>query len=385
MKKCNNCGVEQPEEALFCEECGVRLENGDEIAAVLISEEKINETPEPMQDVSTDGIPGPMPESTTGSREELVSEPIQGSFQETTKEVENEPAEEKSGERVGVAILPPTDRFAPVSQTVNRSERPEVGRQPVSGKTLQSQPAEQFSTEQQSTEQPSAEQLSVEQLLNDAQPKKVAQSNKKSLKIGIIVVCLILIIVGIISVIMINSNSGTNNRRAGTSSTQTTGSGANSGSTGNNTGSRNGSASQKMATVVLSGWEFSIPEEYTYELQGSNLAIYGENEQWALKISYEDTDYSRLVNNLDSLMQRVKNSGYEITRYGINTFGGAEYYWFDVNVAATGDKGILALTQAPDGGTFKITLVDIDQAQDHTYLDSAAEILNTAATASDSN
>ena len=133
--------------------------------------------------------------------------------------------------------------------------------------------------------------------------------------------------------------------------------------------------------AVVGDWEFSIPGEYAYDVQGEGLVVYGDDDSWALRINYDNSDYSKISSSLEALKQRIESNGYKITRYGVEAYKGAEYYWFDVDILDSNEKGILALTQAPDQGTFRITLVDVDGTQNHDYLEDAAEIINTAAKA----
>ena len=382
MKKCNNCGMEQSDEALFCEECGTRLENNDS------------------------GMPVAMPETVSDSKPELSSEPVQGSIQSTP---EITPAPEP---KTSATFLPPTDRFAPVNQIVKRVdeqseqiEQPaEQSEQAVEQPVAQpEQVADQLAAEleQQPTEQPleqpieqpedavteqsvevaiaQPEDVAIDQPVMINQTKPVKTNSNKTLRIILIVVCIVLVAISAVGIVMANINSGPKNKTSSTNSSNSSNTNSSS-----QQSSSNNSTENNVVAVSVAGWEFLIPEEYDYKLSDGTLTVYGEDNAWAARIGYDNSIYANIVADTETVENLIAGNGYKIAKSGFAAFGGEEYYWFDIDISQTGEKGIFALTQAPDMGTFTIVLVDVDNSQDHSALTSVSEILNTAVK-SDSN
>jgi len=368
VKKCNNCGAEQPDDSLFCGQCGFRLDN------------------------IKNGIPGPMPEKKDVSREDNID----------TGNVNDVP---EPNQKPTPTMLPPTDRFASADQNIGKpvepvesvtsaepvasveSAEPVVPVEPVVSVSESiemvepaepaEQPVEQPTEPVESVEQPaepvepveSVEQpVSAEALLDQAKPVAPKKSNK-SLKIVLVAVCVVLVIVCIAGFVIANFNTGKNKKSNNSSSNS-------SQQVQQNT--NNNSAQNDTVAAAISGWEFLIPQTYDYRITGDTLVIYGNDNAWAARISYDGSEYANIASNLDAIQQSIANKGYRITRSGSDAYGGSEYYWFDVDIEQTGEKGVFAITQAPDTGTFTIVLVDVDGTQDHSMLTEISDIINSA-------
>ena len=379
MKKCNNCGTEQPDESLFCEECGARLENnGSGIPAAMPDTKASAETSAENADEAPE-IPAPTPKIPTGmmpptdrftpaqrpdnSAEVVAEAPEKAATEAATEVVEdivNDKPTAEEPEQSSVVVVPETkEQLGAVAPT---EEQPAVEEKPVEEKPAEEKPIE----EKPATENP----VSVEQLLaKDQQMQKAdASTHKKTFMVVAVIICIALALTFVVSIIVSNMGTGSNRQQSSqpAPTQQTT----------NNSSSTSNEPETQVATV--GNIEFTIPEEYAFEEGNNELAIYGDDGVWALRVKYDDADYAKIAANLDALKQRIKDSGYTITQYGVEKYGGVEYMWFDVDIVETGDKGVLAVTEAPDQGTFKITLVDIDQTQDHSYLEDVASIINSA-------
>ncbi len=352
MKKCNNCGAEQPDESLFCGQCGFRLDN------------------------IKNGIPGPMPEKKDVPREDNID----------TGNVNDVP---EPNQKPTPTMLPPTDRFASADQNIGKpvepvepvtsaepveSVEPVVPVEPVVSVSESIEVVEPAEPAEQPVEQPAEPVESVEQsvsaeaLLDQAKPVAPKKSNK-SLKIVLVAVCVVLVIVCIAGFVIANSNTGKNKKSNNSSSNS-------SQQVQQNT--NNNSAQNDTVAAAISGWEFLIPQTYDYRITGDTLVIYGNDNAWAARISYDGSEYANIASNLDAIQQSIANKGYRITRSGSDAYGGSEYYWFDVDIEQTGEKGVFAITQAPDTGTFTIVLVDVDGTQDHSMLTEISDIINSA-------
>ncbi len=127
--------------------------------------------------------------------------------------------------------------------------------------------------------------------------------------------------------------------------------------------------------VSFEGFTIDIPNNYSYEIEGTTLSFNNNSGTWYAGVQVVNSDYNLLVTNKNQIISSIQSRGYEVGTYDQKTYSGMPCIVMET--VGMGQKMIMSYVKINSSKVFVVSVVNMFKDYDYDLLADIVKILST--------